>query len=370
MDRRAELVALVGSGVSVRELSRRFGVSAKTAYKWVRRFTQDGPAGLADRSRRPYVSPRRTVPAVEAAVLEVRNQHPRWGGRKLAWVLRQRGSPAVPSPSTITEILRRHGRLAEPARPQHAWERFERAEPNQLWQLDFKGHVPLGQGRGRLHPLTALDDHSRYCVVLAACGNEQGATVREQLIGAFRSYGLPDWMLFDNGPPWGNGNARPWTRLGLWLLQVGVGVSHGRPYHPQTQGKEERFHRTLKAELLQGPPPADLGQAQRAFNRWRREYNLERPHEACDLKPPITRYWPSQRPYPEVLPALEYGPGMLVRRVASTGTVSLHGHLHWVGEVFGGQPVGLQQTAVDGVWAVYFSRYPIASLDERAGNDD
>ena len=367
---RAEFVALAQTrGLPIRQLCRRFGICSRTAYKWLHRAERDGPAGLADQSRRPRSSPRQTAPTLEAAVLALRDEHRAWGGRKLAARLRALGHEAVPSPSTITAILRRNDRLQDPERAQHAWQRFERAAPNQLWQMDFKGHVPLGQGYGRLHPLTALDDHSRYCVILGACGNEQGTTVRDRLIAAFRGYGLPDRILVDNGPPWGDGNARPWTRLGLWLLQLGVGVSHGRAYHPQTQGKEERFHRTLKAELLQGPPHAGLSQAQAAFDRWRTVYNLERPHEACDLKPPISRYQPSQRPYPETLPALDYGPDALVRRVGN-GRLWLHGRQYWLGEVFAGLPVGLQHTDVEGVWTVYFSRFPVGRIDERAHRHD
>ena len=268
VERRAEFVGLAQAGRgTIRELSRRFGIAPKTAYKWLARFAEQGSTGLEDRSRRPSSSPRQTASAIETAVLALRDEHPSWGGRKLAAVLRVRRQAPVPSPSTITAILRRHGRLVAPERPQHAWQRFEQEAPNQLWQLDFKGHVPLGQGGGRLHPLTALDDHSRFCVILGACANEQGGTVREQLSAAFRRYGLPDRILADNGGPWGNANANPWTRLGLWLLQLGVSVSHGRPYHPQTQGKEERFHRTLKAEVLQGPPYADLVHAQQGLDR-------------------------------------------------------------------------------------------------------
>jgi transposase InsO family protein len=370
VDQRAEFVALVqSSGGPIRTLCRRFGVAPATAYKWLHRAERDGSTGLADRSRRPHASPRQTAPTMEQAVLALRDEHPVWGGRKLAARLRALGHRRVPSPSTVTAILRRHGRLAAATREQHAWQRFEFPAPNQLWQLDFKGHVPLAQGAGRLHPLTALDDHSRYCVILDACTNELGTTVREQLVAAFRRYGLPDRILADNGGPWGDPGGGPWTRFGLWLLQLGVGISHGRPYHPQTQGKEERFHRTLKAELLHGPPYADARHAQRAFDRWRAVYNLERPHEACDLKPPVSRYQPSERAYPETLPALEYGPDLLVRRVGN-GAVSLHGHRYWVGEVFAGQPMGLRQTVVDGVWTVYFSRFPVARIDERERPND
>ena len=365
MDQRAEFVAMAQAGVSpVRALCRRFAISPATAYKWLKRAQAEGLVGLADRSRRPHASPRHTTAAVEALVVGLRDDHPAWGGRKITARLRALGHDKVPSPSTVTGILRRHGRLTAPERSTHAWRRFERPVPNQLWQMDFKGHVPLGQGSGRLHPLTVLDDHSRYCLVLGACGDEQGATVQTQLVTAFRRYGLPDQMLADNGGPWGDGG-QPWTQLGVWLLQLGVGLCHGRPYHPQTQGKDERFHRTLRAELLQGPPYADLRRAQRSFDDWRRLYNLERPHEACALKPPISRYHPSERTYPETLPAVEYGPDFLVRRVRPQGSFSFHAREYRVGGAFAGQPIGLLPATIDGVWTVYFSRFRVGSLDER-----
>jgi transposase InsO family protein len=364
MDQRAEFVALANTGLPIRGLCRRFCIAPATGYKWLDRAVQEGAAGLVDRSRRPHVSPHQTPPEVEALVLALRDEHPAWGGRKLAARLRAQGHAEVPSPSTMTGILRRHGRLA-PAEGHHAWQRFEHPVPNELWQMDFKGHVPLGQRGGRLHPLTVLDDHSRYCLVLGACGNERGETVREKLVAAFRCYGLPDRLLADNGSPWGTPMREAWTKLGVWLLQLGVSISHGQPHHPQTQGKEERFHRTLKAELLQGPPHRNLDQAQRAFDRWRAVYNLERPHEACGLQPPVSRYRPSDRSYPEVAPAVDYAAEMLIRRVRHQGSVSLHGRDYQVGEAFAGHPVGLSQTAVDGVWDVYFSRFCVASIDER-----
>src|SRR5438552_8091785 len=174
VDQRAEFVALAQSGrTPIRTLCRRFEVAPATAYKWLHRAQRDGPAGLANQSRRPQRSPRQTAPAVEAAVLELRSEHSAWGGRKLAAVLRRQGRVLVPSPSTITAILRRNGQLQPPEPTPHAWTRFEHATPNELWQMDFKGHMPLGQGGGRLHPLTVIDDHSRYCVVLRACGDER-----------------------------------------------------------------------------------------------------------------------------------------------------------------------------------------------------
>jgi transposase InsO family protein len=159
---RAEFVALANQDrANVRALCRQFQISPPTAYKWLARFARDGPAGLVDRSRRPHHSPTRTSAEVEANVIALRDAHPTWGGRKVSARLEHRGEVA-PQPSTVTEILRRHGRLESAERVPHAWRRFERAVPNQLWQMDFKGHVALAQGHGRVHPLTVLDDHSRH----------------------------------------------------------------------------------------------------------------------------------------------------------------------------------------------------------------
>ena len=228
-----------------RELCRRFGISAPTGYRWLQRYLDAGRDGLEDRSRRPQHSPNQTSPKLEAAVLARRRQHPSWGGRKLAARLRALGHEPVPAPSTITEILRRHG-LLDPARAgqPRAHQRFEHDAPNQLWQMDFQGPRPCGAGR--CHPLTVLDDHSRYSLVLAACGDERTATVSARLSGSFRRYGLPEVLLVDNGPPWGGGAARHHTPLTVWLLRLGVRVVHSRPRHPQTLGKDERFHRTRR----------------------------------------------------------------------------------------------------------------------------
>jgi transposase InsO family protein len=222
-------------------LCRRFGISRTTGYKWLERYRREGSAGLIERSRRPNASPLRTTTAVNA-----------WGERKIKRTLEDRGETGIPAASTITEIMRRHDRLTEAGSAEHPgpWTRFERASPNELWQMDFKGH--FATHAGRCHPLTALDDHSRYNLILAACGDEQGATVRGRLEEAFRRYGLPLAMLMDGGSRWSDPGGDPLTRFSVWLMRLGVRVAHGRPYHPRTQGKEERFHRTFKAEVTSG----------------------------------------------------------------------------------------------------------------------
>ena len=361
---RYELVRLAEQeGANIRELCRRFTISPPTAYKWIGRYAEEGEAGLVDRPRRPHGSPRRTAAALEQAVLEIREEHPAWGGRTIRKVLLDRDVGPVPSPSTITAILRRHDRIAPAERAQRDWQRFEHPRPNDLWQMDFKGHFPTGAGR--CHPLTIIDDHSRFAIGLQACADERTQTVQERLRAIFRVYGLPDRLLMDNGSPWGSDTAHPRTPLTVWLLRLGVRVSHGRPYHPQTQGKGERFHRTLKAEVLQGRHFADLPACQEAFDRWRTVYNIERPHQALELAVPISRYAPSPRRFPETLPPIEYGDGDLVRKVGAEGWVSFKGRTFKVGRALRGYPVALRPAASDGVWSVWFMTHPIAELDLR-----
>ncbi len=367
MSCREEFVGLAqAERAQMSELCRRFGVSRKTGYKWLRRYASAGVSGLLDRSRRPRDSPWRTSEAMEGLVLAVRAEHPAWGGRKIRRVLRNHGEKDVPAASTITMILWRHGLISEAESGKHkAWIRFEHEHPNDLWQMDFKGHFAMD--RDRCHPLTVLDDHSRYCVGLEACGNERTGTVRERLTGVFRRYGLPRQMLMDNGAPWGNDRDHPWTPLTVWLLRLGVGVSHGRPYHPQTQGKEERFHRTLKAEVLSGRSFENLPACQSAFDDWRETYNVRRPHEALELNTPITRYAVSSRAFPEALPPIEYGPGDTVRRVYDGGQITLKNREYRVGKAFCGYPVALRPTLRDGVLDVYFCTERIGWIDERTG---
>ena len=189
--------------------------------------------------------------------------------------------------------------------------------------------------------------------------------MQAQLVSVFRRYGLPVSMLMDNGPPWGDGGNQPYTAFTVWLLRLGVHVIHGRPFHPQTQGKDERFHRSLKAEVLSGNSFPDLVDCQRAFDRWRHVYNHERPHEALALATPADRYRASERPFPEALPPIEYGPGDVVRKVDSGGDIKLRGRELHVGKAFRGQPVALRPTDEDGVFSVHFCAHHIATLDLR-----
>ena len=355
-------------GANIRELCRRYTISPPTAYQLLERYAHEGDSGLTGHSRRPHHSPNRTPAELEQAVLQVREEHPVWGGRTIRKVLVDRGYHSVPSPSTVTAILRRNGRIADRERAQRNWQRFEHPHPNDLWQMDFKGH--FATGAGRCHPLTVLDDHSRFALGLRACANERTETVQECLTAIFRTYGLPVRMLMDNGPPWGNNSEHPRTPLTVWLMRLGIVVSHGRPYHPQTQGKDERFHRTLQAEVLQGRHFVDLLACQVSFDQWRGVYNMERPHQALDLATPLSRYAPSLRSFPETLLPIEYGDGDLVRKVMVEGWVSFKGYAFKVGRALRGYSVALRPTAADGVWGVWFMTHPIAELDLRGSEPE
>jgi hypothetical protein len=216
----------------------------------------------------------------------------------------------------------------------------------------------------RCHPLTVLDDHSRYSLVLKACADEREQTVRAVLTEAFRRYGLPAAMLMDNGSPWGAAGAQPFTAFSLWLIRLGIRVAHGRPYHPQTQGKDERFHRTLKFEVLRHFNFTSLEHCQREFDSFRDRYNLQRPHDALGLATPVSRYRPSPIAFPESLPPIEYPQDLEVRRVQAEGWLSYRGHLFRVSKGLRGFPVALRQSKLgDSLREVLFCHQPVALID-------
>lgn len=364
VSQRQELMTLAAAGgLSVAELARRFGVSRKTVYKWMNRQAAHGSAGLTDQSRRPRHSPHRTPDAIQQQVLSLHQQHPAWGGRKLHHRLRHLGLNP-PAPSTITRILQDHRQIIPSARRPGPWQRFERALPNELWQMDFKSPVPLVHG-GQSHPLTVVDDHSRYALALEACPDQKLPTVQKHLTRLFEHYGLPWAMLSDNGSPF-RSPGYGLTALEVWLMRLDVQFIHGRPYHPQTQGKDERFHRTVGVEVLQGRSFADAASLQEVLDPWRQVYNNQRPHESLDHHPPASRYRPSVRSMPAKLACIEYDAGDEVRRVDASGQVFFKGRRMRVGKALTDQRVALRPTLIDGLWQVYYSRFRIGQLDLKA----
>jgi transposase InsO family protein len=347
-------------GANVAALCARFGISRQTGHLWLKRHRAGEP--LEDRSRRPARSPGRSSVTIEAAVLAVRDEHPAWGARKIARRLVDTGM-APPAASTVHAILCRHGRIGPEAIERQAHARFEREAPNLLWQMDFKGRTKLACGIW-CHPLTIVDDHSRFAVALEACADERTSTVQERLTRAMRVHGLPLAIYTDNGNPWGTGVPGQWTRLRVWLLKLGVEVIHARPYHPQGRGKNERFHRSLKAEVFAFTTLNGLREAQRAFDRWREVYNHQRPHQAIAMAVPASRYRPSPRPFPARLPEPAYDSGEILRRVGTTKSYISFKNRPWpVPKAFLGETLAIRPLAPDGCFAICFGATKIATID-------
>lgn len=350
------------AGANISQLCRQFNISRDTGHRLIKLFLADGPGALADRSTKPLSSPARSAPHLEQLILALRDEHPAWGPRKLRRRLQNLGHSLLPAHSTFAAILKRHGRIDPAASSAHQpWLRFEKDAPNALWQMDFKGHFPLADGTP-CHPLTLIDDHSRFSTGVFACLNQLTATVRDKLSLAMRIHGVPDAMLMDNGSCWG-GRMGLYTKLNVWLMQLGIRIYHGKPYHPQTQGKNERFNRTLKAEVLNQSAPRDCAAMQARFNHWLPIYNYQRPHHALDLETPASRYKPSLKSFPEKLDPPDYGPSALVRKVQLDGTFGYNKRLVLLGLAFVGQPVMLQPADRDGAWDIYFASFKIARLE-------
>lgn len=364
VEQRLEFCRLAVSGeVPLAVLCRRFGISRVTGYKWLARYRAEGEAGLVDRRRVPLRSPGRTSAEMEQLVVDVRKDHEAWGGRKIRGFLLRAGHEGVPAASTITQILRRHDLLESPP-PPAAYTSFEHAVPNDLWQMDFKGWVTLTSGM-RVHPLGILDDHSRYNLCLAACADQRTGTVRALLEATFGRFGLPQAMLMDNGSPWGNGRGQPWTPLTVWLVDLGIRVIHSRPFHPQTAGKEERFHLTLELEVLSRRSRWDhLDELQDAFDQWRVVYNHQRPHQALgETVVPADRYQPSPRPFPDRIDPPVYPDGTDVRKVSSSAVFSWRGRRWRAGKAFAGRYIGIRPTPTDGIYHVYYRHHHIRTIN-------
>lgn len=323
---------------TVAALCRAFGISRQTGYKWLRREAAAGSvAVLGDRSRRPHHSPTRTDDGTVDRILALRDEFG-WGGAKLACLLRAEGRCVAPR--TIDRIIQREGRTRSDAAPSPALHRFTRAAPNELWQMDAKGAYPLPAG-GRCHPLSILDDHSRFAVGLYALPALTTAGVRDALIHCFHRYGVPQAMLMDHGAPWwAAASGHGLTTLSVFLLKQGIQLLYGAVRHPQTQGKVERFHRTLGERLRWQGVPGTLADFVRAFRSFRDEYNDVRPHAALELEPPAVRFTPSRRAYAETPAPWAYAGDLAVRRVQRNGIIRFNADWHFISEALWGEDVG------------------------------
>jgi transposase InsO family protein len=332
-----------------------FGISRPTGYLWLERYRVSGIAGICERSRRPLHSPEKTSVALEEQIVALRQCYPDWGARKLAVLLARQGIQ-LPS-STIHRILLRRGLVREADRHRPAVQRFERARPNELWQMDFKGPKAWPEAMG---PLSVIDDHSRYVIALQRMGSPDGGQVKTHLTAAFEQCGLPEAMLMDHGTPWWNWQSFSGrTHLSLWLMRQGIRLYWSGIRHPQTQGKVERFHGSLERALQhRGTPQQEI---QAWLDGFRREHNYVRPHEALGMKTPSEFWLPSPRCYIPNPPAWEYPEGAWTLKVDCQGTIDIKDHRWRIGKTLAGERVHIQP--VEERFLVYYCNTLVRELD-------
>jgi transposase InsO family protein len=368
-ERRDFIQRLQSPETSFKEVCAELGISRKTGYKWLHRYEEHGLAGLHERSRAPLTTPW-SIPERQAQLLlEARVAHPKWGPRKLiAWLKGKHTEVSWPAPSTVGELLKRHELVPERRRRtklEHAAPSpFDDTRgPNEIFCIDFKGWFRTGDGR-RCNPLTVTDAVSRYLLCCQHLDRGTTVLVRAQLERVFREYGLPRVIHSDNGAPFGAQGLGGLSQLSLWLMRLGIQISFIEPGKPQQNGRHERMHRTLQAEVADAPA-ANLRRQQRAFDDFRYEYNWERPHEALGQRTPGTIHVRSRRSFPPRLPEPEYPNAQHIRRVRHNGQIRWKNDLLFVGEAFIGQPLGIEETD-DGEYAVRFCQQIVGKIDETA----
>lgn len=351
---------------SMAEACRRFEISRKTGYKWLARYECGGMEALKDQSHAPLSNPRQVLEEVEDAIVEARGKHSRWGPVKLrAWLQRTEPEIAWPAPSTIGEILHRHG-LAVPQkkRPKATpnSQPLQHADgPNRVWCADFKGWFRCRDG-SRCDPLTITDAYSRFLLRCQAARHPDTWYTKPLFEATFREYGLPEGIRIDNGAPFASVGIGGLSELSIWWIKLGIRPERIQPGKPAQNGRHERMHRTLKQETAQ-PPRANLREQQKAFDAFRQEYNQERPHQALEGKTPADYYQDSQRPYNSRIRPVEYPAGFEVRLVGESGQIRWNGAYVFVGRALSGEPIGLELVD-EGKWLVWFSFCKLGVFDE------
>lgn len=374
MEQRLEFCLLATKkSMSFNMLCERFKISRPTGYKWLYRYQINGVEGLSDLSRRPKTFPSKTPKDVEDFIVKQRIEDDPWGAKKIHKILKDKQAKGeypfekLPCKNTLTKIFERNGLICDAKRhKKQEWQRFEYEHPNNLWQMDFKGVFKL-LDRSSCYPLTILDDHSRFNIGLFACKNQTHQTVKDHLIYVFRKYGLPDMILCDNGPPWGSfgqivEQPHNYTKLEKWFIRLDIHPIHGHPYHPQTQGKDERFHRTMDEELLAKKKLQNYISCQDQFDYFRDKYNCRRPHEGINFDYPVNRYSPSDRSYPEKLLPIEYKISDTIKKVGPGGKISYKSKAYKVGKAFIGEHVALRKTNDEDLYDVYFCNHKIKTI--------
>ena len=354
---RKEFVEAAKTSKNFSSLCREFGITRATGYKWVERNKQSG--SMSDRSHAPLHVPGRTPAEIEGAILRVRADNPEWGAKTILKVLENNGYTDLPCIRTANNILQRNGCISETeSQKRKEFLRFQREHCNELWQIDFKGDFPLLDGT-RCFPFDIIDDCSRYCLGIYPKSNTLG--VMQSMEQVFKEYGLPDAILSDNGGQFA-GFKGGYTQFERWLMDLDILPIHGRPLHPQTQGKIERFHRTMKNELLKRNTFFDLADADKHFKEWRVKYNEVRPHEAIDMHCPADVYIPSKRKYSDKVVPYEYSGLHRILKVNYKGYLRFDSKVFYLSETMIGAELELRPS--EGTYAsLVYRNYKIAEID-------
>lgn len=364
IEERLRFVVLASRGEhGMAELCREFGISRQTGYTWVRRYREGGASQVRNRSRRPLHSPSRLCAEAEQEIVALRQRWPDWGAAKIHAKLTEfHPEWSNVSVRTVHRALDRHSLIAQGDRRRPALQRFEREQPNELWQMDFKG--PQGFNKGSpVGPLSILDDHSRYLVALRHVGSTRAAGVKDVLQHTFEAVGVPESMLVDHGTPWWNA-VSPWgiTELTIWIMRQGIRLIYSAFCHPQTQGKVERMHGALQRAVRERKAnPED----QSWLDSFRYEYNHIRPHEGLHMATPVTRWCTSPRPFQPEPMEWTYGSEMEVVRLAGDGQLGWRGRRWEISNALRRQVVGIEVLGTKAI--VYFCKTPIRELDLQTG---
>lgn len=344
-------------------LCREYKISRPTGYLWLGRYN-DGEE-LSDRSKAPFHTANKTPTDIEEIIIQARNKEPAIGAVKIKRMLENSGVMDIPSASTINAILKRNNLITkEASQAATPYKRFEKESPNIMWQCDFKGHYGLGDGT-RCHPLSVIDDHSRFCICSDAKDNERHEDTAESFTHSFETHGMPDTILCDNGNPWGTSQSGGTTRFEVWLMELGILVIHIRAKHPQTQGKVEKFNASFKDERLKFRTPYDLADADRQRQQYRDFYNNIRPHHALGLDTPAQHYTPSSKAFQRSIEQWDYAQEYETRTIKSSGYLTYGGQGYFLSEAYAGKTIALKPSATDGFVNLFFRQFKIGRLDFR-----
>ena len=313
-------------------LCREYDISRPTGDKWIKRY--ESGQKMSDMSKAPKTVSNKTTDEIEQKIIEYRKKYPAIGAVKIRRMMENETELNLPSARTFNAIFKRNNLISkEASEAATPYQRFEKSNPNEMWQADFKGPFNMNNGI-RCHPLNIIDDHSRMNICCEPLLSETYSEIKPYMVRIFEEFGLPFSFLCDNGNPWGTQQSTGFSSFEVWLMELGILTLHGRIRHPQTQGKEESFNRSFKRECLKYHSIKDQADATKIFSEYRDFYNNKRPHMALDLEVPASRYRPSDRKYPTTIKAWEYADDLKIHNVKSSGYITIRGQGYFLSEAF------------------------------------